>query len=131
MIVQDINGRRSQWKVRGTEVLTDNRPRSSLHLTARKLLKDRFPTLQLLEEVAFNPAPKKTLYFDFFLPLRKVAIEVHGEQHYKFNSRFHTTAMEFMEQKKNDALKQEWCDINNIQLIILPFDDIDNWKAKL
>jgi hypothetical protein len=131
MLVKDVHGKQCKWTVKGVEVLTDKRPRSNLHVQARGLLKARFPTLQLLEEVSFKPEPSKTLYFDFFLPLRKVAIEVHGAQHYKFNSMFHKSVMDFVEQRKNDALKQDWCDINNITLVILPFDEVDNWKDKL
>lgn len=129
MFVEDLEGNVSQWKARGKEVVQDRRPRSGLHKKARDLIKERFPTLLVLEEVSLKPRPRVTLYLDFYLPLRKLAIEVHGEQHYKFSSLFHSSALDFMNQKKNDRDKADWCDINGIELIVLPYNE--DWSESL
>ena len=123
MEVFDLDGNRVKWTPKGKEVVLDTRPRSALHKTAREVLKAKFPTLQLMEEVPFNPRRGKTLYFDFYLPLRNMAIEVHGEQHYNYSSLFHRTRMDFINQRKNDADKREWCETNNITLLVLPYDE--------
>ena len=127
MFVEDLDGNTRNWKVKGKEVTLDKRPRSGLHKAAREIIKNRFPTLLVLEEVPIQPRPRQTLYLDFYMPLRKLAIEVHGQQHYKFSSLFHSSASEFLQQKKNDRDKAEWCYINDIELIIMPFDKQDEW----
>jgi hypothetical protein len=133
MKVKDLNGNSSTWKIRGEIVsANDNRSRSKLHLKARKILYGLFPTMQILEEVSINPRIGKTQYLDFYINQIKLAIEVHGQQHYKFNSLYHATAQDFLNQKKNDADKKNWCDINNISYIELPYnEDEDSWTIKI
>ena len=105
MLVEDIDGKRSSWKLTG-HLATNNkytdRKRSSFHLAARRLIISIFPTLQILEEVPVKISQPLTLYLDFYLPLTQTAIEVHGQQHYKFNSLFHKRKWDFIIQKKND-----------------------------
>ena len=127
MLVYDLDGNESKWKLNGKEVVMDARARSSLHKAARVLLRERFPTLQLLEETPVKVHKGKTLYLDFYFPLRKLAIEVHGQQHFKYNTHFHASPQDFLKQRKNDNEKAEWCELNSIELITLSFDDVDNW----
>ena len=127
VLVTNIDGESVKWQIKGKEVRSDNRPRSSLHLGAREILKKRFPTQQILEEVPVPIKRGKTLFLDFYLPLRKIAIEVHGEQHYKRSTLYHSSAQDFLNQKSNDRMKEEWCELNGITHIVLPFDEIDNW----
>ena len=35
----------------------------------------------------------------------------------------------FLQSKANDDLKREWCELNNIQLIVLPYDKKDDWRT--
>lgn len=112
--------------------IDQNRPRSKLHLTARQLIRKAYPTLMLTEEVPIKIKRGKTLYLDFFLPLINTVIEVHGEQHYKYSTMFHSSAQDFMLQKKNDNSKAEWCEYNNLQLIVLPFsEDEEQWLKRI
>ena len=131
MQVVDLDGNSGEWKVKGKEVTLDKRPRSSLHKTARELLKERFPTYQILEEVGVPVKRGIHLYFDFYLPLRKLAIEVHGQQHYEYNTMFHNSQLDFLKQRRHDRYKEEWCEANGIQLIVLPYNEQDSWKEKL
>jgi hypothetical protein len=134
MLVVDLNGRKKPWKLTGylpTNQDYYNRPRSELHLTARGLLSSIFPTLQILEEVAINVNGQLTLYLDFYLPLVQTAIEVHGQQHYNFVSHFHKTQWDFIVQTQNDKMKQRWCELNNLDLIILPYNESPKeWKER-
>ncbi len=135
MIVYDLDGKKSSWKLTGYTSTNNkyiNRPRSKLHLAARKLLSTEFPTLQLLEEVSVKIQPRLTLYLDFYIPLLHTAIEVHGAQHYSYTSFYHKRKWDFVIQKKNDAFKLEWCNLNHIDLITLPYDeDINEWRQRL
>lgn len=101
--------------------------KSNFHLTARDLLKQAYPTLQILEEVPIQIRKSETLYMDFFIPLSKKCIEVHGEQHYEFTPFYHRTKLDFFKQQKRDREKQEWCHINNLTYIELPYNKQDEW----
>lgn len=106
--------------------------KSQLHLQARTLLKECFPTLQVLEEIPIQLRKSEHLILDFYLPLNKKCIEVHGEQHYKFTRFYHKDMMGFIRHKKRDQEKKEWCELNGISYIELPYDEsIDQWKQRL
>jgi hypothetical protein len=128
MLTYDLDGSETKWRVKGREVVHDYRPRSALHKKARDLIKEKYPTLLVLEEVSLPIKRGLTLYFDFYLPLRKLAYEVHGEQHYKYNTMFHTTRQDFMKQRKNDALKVQWAEINGITVVTLPYNETEKWE---
>lgn len=101
--------------------------KSSLHLEAREIIKNIYPTLQVLEEVTIHLRKSETLYMDFFIPLSKKCIEVHGEQHYQFTSFYHRSKLDFLKQQKRDREKKEWCYINNITYIELPYNKQSEW----
>lgn len=131
MIVTDLNGVQSEWKFKGRKLIPNSNVGSALHKAVRKILYNKYPTLNIIEEVSIKVERGKTLYLDFYLPMRQTAIEVNGEQHYKYSSLFHSSALEFVNQKKNDIKKQRWCEINDISLISLKFDEQDKWEDKL
>lgn len=106
--------------------------KSSYHLSARGLVKALYPTFSLYEEVTL-PGSKKTgrpslLFADFFLPELMLVIEVHGEQHYKYISFFHKNKMDFLIAKQRDVDKIEWCQLNGIKIVILPYNEQKQWK---
>lgn len=127
MLVKYLDGQTYEWKIKGREVTKDYRPRSELHVLARDIIKERFPTMQVLEEVPIQPYKGKTLYLDFYIPLIRLAIEVHGEQHFKFSSLFHSSTRDFIKQQSNDEDKKNWCEQNGIGLIIFKYDEKDQW----
>ena len=106
--------------------------KSSLHTKTREIIKDLFPNLSVYEEVTL-PGSKKIgrsslLYADFFIPELMLIIEAHGRQHYQYCSFFHKDKMDFLNAKKRDLDKIEWCEINNIKIAVLPFDRKEEWK---
>lgn len=106
--------------------------KSSYHLQARNLLSSLYPTLQILEEVGIPVKKGQTLYLDFYLPLIKWCVEVHGEQHYKFVPYYHGNMMSFLKSQKKDKEKKEWCELNSIKYIELPYNEnIAEWKERL
>ena len=133
MKIRDLNNEIHNWKLHGHVArANDTRPRSKLHLAARDLLIELFPTVQILEEVAVPITRTEKLFFDFYINTLKVAVEVHGAQHYKFNALFHSSAQDFANQKKRDACKREWCEYNNITYVELPFKEkVDEWKSRI
>lgn len=133
MKIRDLDNEIQKWNLNGYMVkASDVRPRSKLHLRARNILVDLFPTVQILEEVAVPITRREKLFFDFYINTIKLVIEVHGQQHYKFNSLFHTSAQDFAQQKKRDFKKREWCEYNNITYVELPYNESDEeWILKI
>ena len=67
------------------------------------------------------------LIADLFIPDLKVMIEVHGAQHYSFIKHFHKTQAGFRSSIKRDKAKREWCELNDIIYVELPFDKVNEW----
>lgn len=132
MIIKDLEGNSHKWQLTGNMAYGKSENKSTLHLRTRKILKDLFPTLQILEEVAIPLRKAETLYLDFYMPLTRVCVEAHGEQHYKFIAHYHNNPLGFVRHKKRDKEKAEWCKINGIRLIELPFDENDEeWIKRI
>jgi hypothetical protein len=132
MQVKDLDGNVCNWQLIGGIAHGNAKNKSSLHLVARDLLHKCFPTMQILEEVAIPLRRSETLYLDFYIPLLKKTIEVHGEQHYKFVPFYHNNFLGFVRHKKRDQEKQEWCDANGITYIELPFnEDVEVWSNRI
>lgn len=103
--------------------------KSQYHLAARKLLKELYPANPVFEEIQ---VPSTRLRLDFFLPTQHMVVEVHGEQHYTDNSFFYSSVQDFIAARKRDLRKQEWCEMNNLTYIELPYKEtIDEWKRRL
>jgi very-short-patch-repair endonuclease len=130
MLVKDLDNNSHNWNLRGNMARGKIDNKSSLHLRAREILQSAFPTMQILEEVPIPLRRSETLYLDFYLPLNKLCVEVHGEQHYRFVGHYHNNPMGFVKQKKRDKEKIEWCEINDITYVELPFDEDDSQWAK-
>lgn len=106
--------------------------KSSLHKLAREIIQELFPNNTLYEEVTL-PGSKKLgrsslLYADFFIPDVMLIIEVHGRQHYEYCSFFHKEKIDFINARKRDDDKVEWCKMNDIKIAVLPFNEKTQWK---
>lgn len=132
MQIKTLDGFIQNWQLTGHYSHAKLGNKSSLHLLARKLITQQYPTLQLLEEVPI-PVKKSDNYFlDFYLPILKTAVEVHGEQHYKFVGFYHSSKLGFLKSQKRDREKKEWCEINNIKYIELPYNESENeWSERI
>ncbi len=109
---------------------------SRYHLQARNLLKELYPMDIIHEEVTLpgtkNRVNSKSMYADFYIHSYRLMIEVQGEQHYKFNAHFFTTKLDFRIAQTRDAIKQDWCELNGITLIALPYKEtIDEWRTRI
>lgn len=127
MQVLDLDGHVSNWSFNKNSSVSNSFNKSSLHLLARQIIKEVFPTMQSLEEVTVHIRKNHIAYLDFFIPMVKLCIEVHGEQHYKFTPFYHANILAFAKAKKRDQDKKEWCNINNIRYVELPFNKTEEW----
>jgi DNA-directed RNA polymerase subunit RPC12/RpoP len=92
-------------------------------LKIEKILKS--DEIQFKRQFKFkNCVNKKSLPFDFgiFDKNQKVIglIEYHGEQHYKAIKHF-GGEQKLLETKQRDIIKQNYCKLNNIPLLIIPY----------
>lgn len=93
------------------------------------MLKEHFPFGYILEEVTLPGTGGLTA--DFFLPQKKLIVEVHGPQHYKYNTFFHRDISAMIAQRQNDRRKREFCELNEIDLVELPYNRIEEWQKIL
>lgn len=104
---------------------------SKYHALAKDIIYEEFPYDNIYEEVSLPGTGEKSLIVDFFIPIPKIVIEVQGEQHYH-PTFFHSSKMEFYIAVGRDKIKKEWCSINKIKLIELPYSEtIDEWRARI
>lgn len=64
---------------------------------------------------------KRKLPFDFYLPIYNMCIEYNGTQHYKMSTYFGQKSFE--QTQINDKIKKEFCENNNIKLLIIKYND--------
>ena len=132
MTIKDLDNNIHNWHLTGNMSHGNTANKSSLHLRVRQILTTNFPTLQILEEVPIPLRKSETLYLDFYMPLIKTCVEVHGEQHYKFVAYYHNNQFGFIKQKKRDKDKKEWCETNGIKYIDLALDKTDEeWEKQV
>ena len=134
MIIQSLDGKEYNWNPSASQANTPKR--SSLHIKAKNLLDILFPYDRILEEISLvgskTERRKSTLRADLFIPNRSLLIEVHGEQHYKFNKFFYKDKLSFYRAKARDSEKKEWCSLNDITLIEFNYnEDVDDWRRKI
>jgi hypothetical protein len=105
---------------------------SSYHLKALSIIKELYPAASVSEEITIKTFKNKTAYIDIFLPAFKVAVEVHGPQHYTFNKFFHQNKREYIAAKIRDSEKAEWCYINGFKFVELKYDEPDDeWNRRI
>ena len=64
------------------------------------------------------PVAGTRLTLDFYNATQKTAIEVDGNQHYKYNKFFHSNSRQnFLAQLQRDEKKEYFCELNKIKLI--------------
>ena len=137
MKVRGLNGRDYNIHTHDYVVKPDSsRDRSSHHLRARELLSELYSSYTILEEVKLpgstQVGKRGYLYLDFLIPLAKIAIEVHGRQHYEFVFHFHKTKAGFLQSQYRDHQKKEWCKLNDIELIELNYEhDTEQWRQQI
>jgi hypothetical protein len=132
MQVRTLDGHTVNWGLTGHYSHAKLTNRSSLHIAAREIITKAYPTLQILEEVPVPIKKNDQYYFDFYLPMIKKVIEIHGEQHYKFVAFYHTNMLGFIKSQKRDKEKIEWCELNGIKYLELPFNETtEQWTERI
>ena len=111
-----------------------SKPRSNAsknHKKALEIVRQLLPMVHIYEECKLPLGIKKNIYIDIFIPSFSLAIEIDGRQHSEFNKHFHRDKLSFYRAQKNDRLKEEWCEVNNINIIRLKEQDARNWRKQI
>ena len=99
-----------------------NSNKSELHRTVLAMIKECFPQESIREEENIR-IDGASLFIDIYMPRMKIAIECDGVQHEKFSKFFHGDAATFARSKKNDMLKERYCEIQKITLVRIKYND--------
>ena len=83
-----------------------------------------FETEKTFDNCRFEDS-KKLAKFDFWVE-NKYIIEFDGEQHFNYRNNGWNTLEHYQRTQIRDNYKNEWCKINNIPLIRIPYTHLDN-----
>jgi len=125
MIFMTSNGREQKLKNSSRYLIDwDKKCRSKIQKNVKDLLHRHWIADIVFEEL---PVVGTRMTLDFYNANKKIAVEVDGNQHYKFNKFFHSNSRQnFLAQLKRDDKKEYFCEINKIKLVrILESDNLD------
>lgn len=125
MIFISTSGRQTKLKNSIKYLIKWNKPcKSKIQERVKALLHEHWFADIVFEEM---PVIGTRLTIDFYNANKKIAIEVDGNQHYKYNKFFHNNSRQnFLSQLQRDSKKEYFCEINNIKLVrILESDKLD------
>jgi very-short-patch-repair endonuclease len=111
-----VNGKKKKIKNISKYLIDwDAKCRSGIQNSVKTNIKKHWFADVVFEEF---PVAGTRMTIDFFNATQNIAIEVDGNQHYKYNKFFHSNSRQnFLSQLKRDEKKEYFCDINNIKLI--------------
>lgn len=99
----------------------DGKSRSNIQFKVKQFLKKFWDKKIVFEEF---PVAGTKLSLDIFNANDGIAIEVQGQQHTKYTPFFHgKNKINYIDQLRRDKLKLEFCEINNINLIEIYYND--------
>jgi len=128
MIFLCTNGRERKIKNVSKYLINwDGKCKSGIQKNVKDHIKEYWFADHVFEEF---PVAGTRLTLDFYNSTQKIAIEVDGNQHYRYNKFFHSNSRQnFLFQLKRDEKKEYFCELNNIKLIrVLESDVLDSTK---
>lgn len=120
MIITGLDGKSYKWILKNQK----KENCSSYHTSCRSLLKELFPLDTILEEVVLPGSFGLTV--DFFVPIRRLGVEVQGEQHFKFIKHYHTDQFGFAAAIQRDKNKVRWFTLNSLNFVALNYSWSEN-----
>lgn len=124
MRLKDINGRLRTRKVGRCLIDWDEESKSNLQFKVKQFLKPYWRFHIVYEEF---PVYGSRMRVDFLNATYKIAIEVNGQQHSKFNSFFHNNNRQnFLDSINRDVKKRKWAELNEFKFIEIEYDEVEN-----
>ena len=122
MRLYDINGRLKKKAVSQYLIDWDGKSRSKIQFNTKQFLKPYWRNSIIYEEFHVYGSLMKV---DILNVSRKIAVEVNGKQHDKFNKFFHANSrVKFLESIKRDMVKREWLEKNGFLVIEIEEDEV-------
>ena len=87
-----------------------------------KLLTEAFPH-NIVTKECFIKYQGNRLFFDFYIKDYDLLFEVQGRQHSEFVSHFHGDRQGFLETKRRDNLKLQYCQEKDLYLVRINYDE--------
>jgi len=116
MIFLTTTGREQKLKNSSKYLIDwDKKCRSKIQKRVKDLLYPHWIADVVFEEL---PVLGTRMTLDFYNANKKLAVEVDGNQHYKYNKFFHSNSRQnFLSQLQRDEKKEYFCEINQIRLV--------------
>lgn len=109
-----LTGRLKYKNISNRKIDWSKPSRSKMQTTVKTFLEPFWQYDQVYEEM---PVLGTKCTLDLVNMTKRIAIEVHGAQHSKFNPFFHRNRNDFRSQIERDMNKEKWCEINNIKYV--------------
>ena len=127
MRLLNVRGRLVNKNVERFRIKWDEPSRSKIQFAVKQFLKPYWLGHVVYEEF---PVFGSRLKVDIINFTRKIAIEVHGDQHFKFNSHFHGTRENWLSSNKRDSDKLSWLSLNDIFVVEILQNEAHNVSEK-
>ena len=122
MKLYDINGNLQSKNVTKYRIKWGKKSRSKIQFAVKPLLKPLWVNQTVFEEF---PVYGSMMKVDLLNSTKKIAIEVQGRQHTKFNKFFHGgSRMNYLRSIKIDQQKRKWLSNNGFKLIEINEDEV-------
>lgn len=122
MRLYNIRGRLVNKNVEKHRIRWDEKSRSNIQFQVKQFLKPFWLGHVVYEEF---PVYGSRLKVDIINFTRRIAIEVHGDQHFKFNKFFHNNRRAvWLDSVNRDGQKLEWLARNEITVIEILQDEV-------
>ena len=123
MRLYNIYGKLQSRKVSKYLIDWDDKSKSKIQFKTKQFLKPYWQNHIVYEEF---PVYGTKLKVDFINATKKIAIEVNGTQHSKFNKFFHNNSRaNYLESIKRDVKKREWLELNNFLIVEIEQNEVD------
>lgn len=124
----NINGKLTNKNVSKYKIDWDGASASNLQFNAKQFFKFYWQNHVVYEEF---PVYGTRLRVDIINFTKKIAVEVHGQQHFQFNKFFHNNSRaKYLDSIKRDWEKTEWLELNKVKLIELEEKDMNDLSVK-
>jgi hypothetical protein len=128
MRLYNVNGRLVSKNVGRYIIDWDGDSRSKIQFKVKQFLKTYWKGHFVYEEF---PVYGSKMAVDILNATKKIAVEVHGQQHSQFNKFFHNgSPNKFLEAIARDKKKKDWLERNGFILIEINYDQIEELSKK-